>query len=127
MEGQTKNHPYYPRDLKIPNYIKNDISYTTLLGIFFSITFIALISTWLFSGRKNHLKGCFVTRMKICWFVACALIHGILEGYFSVNHKVIPEDQSFLGQMCKFNSFRTLVLFSSLIVHHFSACFIRFP
>ena len=102
MASGMKNHPYYPKDLKIPNLILNDISYTKLLGIFFSVTFVALFSTWIFSGRKEHLKGRFLTRMKICWFVACALIHGILEGYFSINHKTIPEDQSLLGQMCKF-------------------------
>lgn len=109
MAGTT-NHPYYPKDLKIPNYTPNESSVVELLGIFFVIVAIVLAATWIYSGSKQHLQGKYLTRIKICWFVVCALIHGVLEAYFAVKHKTLAGEQSYLAQMCKLNKSNMVLL-----------------
>ena len=95
------SHPYYPRDLVLPHYVPNDKSLLEILGVFFGIVAVFLVGTWLYTGSVKYLKNSALDRLKICWFVSCALIHTILEGHFSLQHQTLAGDQAFLSQMCK--------------------------
>ncbi|KAI0231903.1 3-beta-hydroxysteroid-Delta(8),Delta(7)-isomerase [Lamellibrachia satsuma] len=60
-----------------------------------------MLTLWLYSGSLPYLKGRFITRMKICWFLMCGLIHCVVEGYFSIYHRTLAGHQTFFGQMWK--------------------------
>nr|XP_034305733.1 3-beta-hydroxysteroid-Delta(8),Delta(7)-isomerase isoform X2 [Crassostrea gigas] len=97
-EGQVTPHPYYPRNLFLPGYRPNRVPLTELLGLFFGLVAIALISTWILAGRFNK-RG--ADRVVICWFVVCGFIHSVLEGYFAANHETIIGGGSYLAEMWK--------------------------
>lgn len=104
-EAETINHPYWPRNLSIPNYVANDRSMSEILIFLFSVSGILLLATWSLTGRKvagSRLSG--GRRLALCWFTVCGFIHGVIEGWFSLYYTVIPEDQSFLSQLCEWGS-----------------------
>lgn len=105
-EGQVTPHPYYPRNLSLPGYRPNRVPLTELLGLFFGLVAIALISTWILAGRFNK-RG--ADRVVICWFVVCGFIHSVLEGYFAANHETIIGGGSYLSEMCKLSLSLSLV------------------
>jgi len=96
-------HPFFPVDLELPNYVPNDKSAIELLVVFFGVIGAALIGLWIFMSSSAQTKGKTILKVKISWFFMCGLIHFFLEGYFGVYHRTIPEGQSFLAQMCKFD------------------------
>lgn len=101
MASMNVVHPYYPRDLKLPGYVPNDKSLVEILGLFGAGLALPMLTLWLYSGSLPYLKGRFITRMKICWFLMCGLIHCVVEGYFSIYHRTLAGHQTFFGQMCK--------------------------
>ena len=95
-------HPFWPRDLSIPNYVPNDRSMSEILTFLFSVSGLFLLATWGVSGRggpSGRLGVC--RRLAVCWFAVCGFIHGVIEGWFSLYYEVIPGDQSFLSQLCE--------------------------
>ena len=101
MSSHVVDHPYLPQDLSLPHYVPNDRSLPEILGGFFVFVGVLLVGTWVHTGRLPHMAGSPGGRLKVCWFMACALIHTVLEGYFSVFHNSFPGRQDFLGQICK--------------------------
>ena len=101
MASVNAVHPYYPTDMKLPGYVPNDKSAIEILLVFGAGLGMSLLTLWLYTSTISHLKGKYVTRAKICWFLMCALIHSVVEGYFSVYHHTLAGHQTFLGQMCK--------------------------
>ncbi|KAK3581259.1 hypothetical protein CHS0354_032985 [Potamilus streckersoni] len=94
----SRDHPYFPRELNIPNYIPNSSSIVELLGIFFGLAAVVLLGTWVYTTRR---KFPITDRLKLCWFVMCGFIHLILEGYFSLFHASLAGKSSYLAQMWK--------------------------
>lgn len=92
-------HPYWPRDLLIPNYVANDRSMSEILAFLFSVSGVFLLVTWLITGATGRLGTW--RRLAICWFAVCGFIHGVIEGWFSLYYDILPADQSFLSQLCK--------------------------
>jgi len=99
MDGNTNKHPYFPRDLKLPHYKANITSIPELLGLFFGL--VAIVNVVLLLWTRGRSPG---TRVKVCWFVSCGLIHSVLEGYFSLFHKTLAGEDTYLAQMCEYNS-----------------------
>lgn len=101
-EAEAVNHPYWPRNLSIPNYVANDRSMSEILIFLFSVSGLLLLATWSLTGCKvsgSRLSG--GRRLALCWFTVCGFIHGVIEGWFSLYYTIIPEDQSFLSQLCE--------------------------
>lgn len=100
--GAKISHPYWPRDLLLPNYVANDRSMSEILVFLFSVSGIFLLVTWMITGWKRSSGG-FGTwrRLALCWFAVCGFIHCVIEGWFSLYYDVIPGDQRFLSQLCK--------------------------
>lgn len=96
-------HPYWPRDLLIPTYVANDRSMSEIIAFLFSVSGVFLFVTWLITGWKRS-TGSLGTwrRLAVCWFAVCGFIHGVIEAWFSLYYDVIPGDQSFLSQLCKY-------------------------
>lgn len=98
--GAKIHHPYWPRDLLIPNYVANDRSMSEILVFLFSICGLFLLVTWLITGSSNRFG--IWRRLALCWFAICGFIHCVIEGWFSLYYDVIPGDQSFLSQLCEY-------------------------
>lgn len=103
MTSMHFRHPYWPRELVIPDYYPNDRSMSEILGFLFSVSGMMLIGTWLLSSwtpaggtRMHHLR-----RLALCWFAICGFIHCIIEGWFAWYYKEIAADPSFLSQLWK--------------------------
>ncbi|KAG5836017.1 3-beta-hydroxysteroid-Delta(8),Delta(7)-isomerase [Anguilla rostrata] len=95
-------HPFWPQDLSIPNYVANDRSMAEILTFLFSVSGMLLVGTWALTGRE--VAGGRLTaarRLVLCWFTVCGFIHGVIEGWFSLYYPIIPSDQSFLSQLWK--------------------------
>ncbi|KAK1801730.1 hypothetical protein P4O66_022368 [Electrophorus voltai] len=100
--AETISHPYWPRDLSIPNYIPNDRSMSEILTFLFSASGLLLLVAWALTGQR--VSGCHLStwrRLALCWFTVCGFIHGLIEGWFSLYYTIIPADQSFLSQLWK--------------------------
>uniref|UniRef100_A0A3P8YGB1 EXPERA domain-containing protein n=1 Tax=Esox lucius TaxID=8010 RepID=A0A3P8YGB1_ESOLU len=100
------SHPYWPRNLSIPDYVANDRSMHEILSFLFSVSGLFLLSTWVLTGREWARDGRgqefgVSRRLSICWFAVCGFIHGVIEGWFSLYYDIIPSDQSFLSQLWK--------------------------
>uniref|UniRef100_A0A670JWS2 EBP cholestenol delta-isomerase n=1 Tax=Podarcis muralis TaxID=64176 RepID=A0A670JWS2_PODMU len=96
-------HPYWPRNLELQHYIPNDRPMWQILTFLFSVSGLLLIVTWLIARWQNRTAAPFGTwrSLAICWFAVCGFIHGVIEGWFSLYHKEIAGDQSFLSQLWK--------------------------
>lgn len=101
--GAKIHHPYWPRDLLIPNYVANDRSMSEILVFLFSVSGVFLLVTWVITGWKMSSNGFGIwRRLALCWFSVCGFIHCVIEGWFSLYYDVIPGDQSFLSQLCEY-------------------------
>lgn len=100
----STNHPYWPRNLSLPNYVPNDRSMTEILVFLFSVSGLLLLSIWVLTGKQvAGRKLSAGRRLALCWFTVCGFIHGVIEGWFALFYPVIVSDQSFLSQLCKSN------------------------
>ena len=96
-----KQHPYYPVDLQLPNYVPNGRSLLELLGVFFGFVGCSLVFLWFIISTLPHMKSSILLKLKVSWFFMCGLIHLVLEGYFGLFNRTIPEDKSLLAELCK--------------------------
>lgn len=94
-------HPYWPRHLKLDNYVPNDIATWHILAGLFSISGGLIVITWLLSSRASVVPLGAGRRLALCWFVVCTFIHLVIEGWFSFYHDILLEDQAFLSQLWK--------------------------
>ncbi|KAF9686094.1 hypothetical protein SADUNF_Sadunf03G0122500 [Salix dunnii] len=54
MEGQP--HPYAPRDLKLPGYVPNFLTQSTIVGVYLLTSVLVVSLIWILSG-KEYSKG----------------------------------------------------------------------
>lgn len=94
-------HPYWPRHLRLDNFVPNDLQTWYILVGLFSVSGILIVITWLLSGRASIVPLGIWRRMALCWFAVCAFIHLVIEGWFSLYHDILLEDQAFLSQLWK--------------------------
>ncbi|CAD5115479.1 DgyrCDS4448 [Dimorphilus gyrociliatus] len=93
-------HPYFPKDVVIPNYVPNEGSTLEILAKFGAITVVVVGGTYALAA-KSKLGFSSIEKAKICWLSACFFIHFFLEGYFSLNYDTFPEKQNFLARCWK--------------------------
>ncbi|KAK4597405.1 hypothetical protein RGQ29_015087 [Quercus rubra] len=82
MEGSQSHeeHPYIPRDLKLPGFVPGVLSQSTIVG-FYAVSSLLVVSTiFVLSGRSP--KRSKTERWLMCWWAFTGLTHMILEGYF---------------------------------------------
>lgn len=89
-------HPYYPRSLVLPTFTPNTFSAAEILVGFFIVVGLTIIFA-LYLGRAKPVSD----RWAVVWFLVCALIHIVLEGFYVVNNRRIPGQLSPLGQIWK--------------------------
>ncbi|KAF0885235.1 EBP isomerase, partial [Crocuta crocuta] len=95
-------HPYWPRHLRLDNFVPNDCPTWHLLAGLFSVSGVLVVATWLLSGRRASVVPLGTwRRLSLCWFAVCGFIHLVIEGWFSLYHEDLLEDQAFLSQLWK--------------------------
>jgi cholestenol delta-isomerase len=93
-------HPFYPPDLKLPNYVNPTLSLFEILIPFFGAILGVMIFSYLMTFPKRSTLSS-NDRFTVVWFGVCGCIHTFFEGYFVVNHSSIVGDNSFFGQVWK--------------------------
>ena len=101
MPPTQLKHPYYPWDLKLPHYVPNKMDAPKLLAIAGIAALLTFVVAWVISGRRQE-QFSVMRRLTLCWFMVCALIHTVLEGYFAVYHKTLAGHSTYLGEMCEY-------------------------
>ncbi|KAF3795343.1 putative 3-beta-hydroxysteroid-Delta(8) delta(7)-isomerase [Nymphaea thermarum] len=66
MYGLASDHPYAPREMKLPGYVPISLPYSLILGVY---------------GRSPRLSR--AERGIMCWWAFTGLTHIIMEGYFA--------------------------------------------
>ncbi|XP_042525160.1 3-beta-hydroxysteroid-Delta(8),Delta(7)-isomerase [Dipodomys spectabilis] len=94
-------HPYWPRNLKLDNFVPNDIPTWHILAALFSVSGALVLTTWLLASRTSVVPLGTWRKLSLCWFAVCAFIHLVIEGWFSFYNKTLLTDQAFLSQLWK--------------------------
>jgi cholestenol delta-isomerase len=89
------DHPYYPTDLQINNYVPNTRSTLRLLviagGIMTSLITLCLIST-----RKSTTSN-----SRFTWFAICGAMHTMFEGYWLLHRSTIASQTDLFAELWK--------------------------
>ncbi|KAK4419732.1 putative 3-beta-hydroxysteroid-Delta(8),Delta(7)-isomerase [Sesamum alatum] len=80
MATQGEDHPYVPRDMKLPGYVPVILSQSTILSVYGVASLLVVSFMWILSGRFRKISK--VDRLLMCWWIFTGLTHIILEGYF---------------------------------------------
>lgn len=94
---ETTTHPYWPRNLSLPGYVSNVRPGWQCAGAVAAAGAGLLALGWALNRNERSP----VRRVAAGWFLVCAGIHGVLEGYFSVRHRELPADTGLLGEVWK--------------------------
>lgn len=95
-------HPYWPRHLRLDNFVPNDRPTWHILAGLFSVSGVLVVITWMLSARAAVVPLGTWRRLSLCWFAVCAFIHLVIEGWFSLYHEILLGDQAFLSQLCEY-------------------------
>ncbi|KAL3517897.1 hypothetical protein ACH5RR_020486 [Cinchona calisaya] len=74
------DHPYVPRDLKLPGFVPNSLPTYIIVGVYLSASLLVITAVWIGSGRIQKISK--LDRTLMCWWIFTGLTHMILEGYF---------------------------------------------
>ena len=97
----SPTHPYWPRHLRLDNFVPNDCPTRHILAGLFSVSGVLVVATWLLSGRAAVIPLGTWRRLSLCWFAVCGFIHLVIEGWFSLYHADLLGDQAILSQLWK--------------------------
>lgn len=104
---ETNAHPYWPRALALPGYVAAARPGWQCAGAVAVAAAALLALGWALGGggAKGGAKGVAkrspARRLVLGWFLLCAGIHGVLEGYFSLRHRELPADTGLLADVCE--------------------------
>ncbi|KAH0536602.1 hypothetical protein FGG08_006535 [Glutinoglossum americanum] len=91
------SHPYYPQDSTLKGYVDNDWEVGAIFSIFGASIMATIAATRALTKSMNPKLGKKDQALAV-WFVVSGAIHLVIEGYFSINHRVMPQMQDYLGQ-----------------------------
>ncbi|NWU98909.1 EBP isomerase, partial [Upupa epops] len=94
-------HPYWPRSLVLPGYVPADWPGWQCAGAVAAAGAGLMALGWALGGTKGRggASRSSVRRLALGWFLLCAGIHGVLEGYFSLQHRGLPAATGLLADI----------------------------
>ncbi|NXA16157.1 EBP isomerase, partial [Sapayoa aenigma] len=98
---ETRAHPYWPRSLLLPGYVAAARPGWECAGAVAAAAAALLALGWALGGAGGGARRSPARRLAVGWFLVCAAIHGILEGYFSLRHRELPADTGLLADVCE--------------------------
>ncbi|KAK5166657.1 uncharacterized protein LTR77_008201 [Saxophila tyrrhenica] len=99
-ELSMQQHPYYPLDSVIPNYVPNTWPVLALLAAFFGVCTVLFSSTYYLAKSLNPRisRNELVT---IMWFVLSGSIHLLFESYYTLHFTTLGSLQTLPAQLWK--------------------------
>ncbi|XP_075346635.1 3-beta-hydroxysteroid-Delta(8),Delta(7)-isomerase [Mycteria americana] len=97
----TTAHPYWPRSLPLPGYVASTRPGWQCAGAVAAAGAGLLALGWALGGARGGAAQSPARRLALGWFLMCAGVHGILEGYFSLRHRELPADTGLLADVWK--------------------------
>ncbi|KAE8125120.1 hypothetical protein FH972_019955 [Carpinus fangiana] len=92
MEASVE-HPYVPRDLKLPGFVPCSLSQSAILLVYGVSSLLVVSLVWLLSGRSP--KKSKIDRWLMCWWAFTGLTHMIVEGYFAFSPEFYKDKTGF--------------------------------
>ncbi|GLT72169.1 hypothetical protein SLA2020_441240 [Shorea laevis] len=89
----SEEHPYVPRDLKLPGFVPCFLSQSAILLVYGVSSLLVVSLVWLLSGRSP--KKSKIDRWLMCWWAFTGLTHMILEGYFAFSPEFYKDKTGF--------------------------------
>ena len=99
FRNHEQQHPYYPRTLRLINYVPNQIPMQTLLIIVGSS--MGLLMTCSFILARTQTKNPNSNALRFTWFILCGVLHCGFEAYWIYHHKTIAERSDLLAELWK--------------------------
>ncbi|KAI6375749.1 hypothetical protein MCOR25_002909 [Pyricularia grisea] len=93
-------HPYFPEDAYIPDFVPNDKSLTDLVLPFAGTITCVLAASVILSKRINP-GICLTDLCQICWFVLSGYLHVFFEGYLILNYERVASSNELFAQLWK--------------------------
>ncbi|ORX45089.1 Emopamil-binding protein [Hesseltinella vesiculosa] len=93
-------HPYYPRDLDIPNYKPNERSTESLL-LFVGSAFTFFIVSSYIGAKQRRPTASILSCLTFVWFLLCGLLHCGFESYWLWYRNTIAERGDILAELWK--------------------------
>lgn len=93
----TTAHPYWPRSLPLPGYVASARPGWQSAGAVAAGGAGLLALGWAVGGATRSPAR----RLAQGWFLLCAGIHGVLEGWFSLRHQDLPAATGLLADVCE--------------------------
>ncbi|XP_075580908.1 3-beta-hydroxysteroid-Delta(8),Delta(7)-isomerase-like [Pelecanus crispus] len=101
----TTAHPYWPRSLPLPGYVASARPGWQCAGAVAAAGAGLLALGWALGGAGGGARGGAgrspARRLALGWFLMCAGVHGVLEGYFSLRHRELPAATGLLADVWK--------------------------
>ncbi len=91
-------HPFFPRDLVVPNYVPQVWSRNEILALFFSLVLVLLGAVWVAISKRTTALA---PRLNVVWFVLSGLIHVFVEGWFVLVNQSIAGRTDFMSDLWK--------------------------
>ncbi|NXT20643.1 EBP isomerase, partial [Syrrhaptes paradoxus] len=105
MAATAAAHPYWPRSLTLPGYVGSARPGWQSAGAVAAAGAGLVALGWALGGARGGARGGAerspARRLALGWFVMCAGIHAVLEGYFSLRHRDLPADTGLLADVWK--------------------------
>ncbi|XP_073118394.1 probable 3-beta-hydroxysteroid-Delta(8),Delta(7)-isomerase [Elaeis guineensis] len=93
-------HPYVPRELRLPGYVPCFLSQKDILVPYLGTSVVGVALIWFFSGRLSKIS--MTDRLLMCWWAFTGLTHIIVEGYFAFSPEFYKEKTPhFLAEVWK--------------------------
>ncbi|XP_059447758.1 probable 3-beta-hydroxysteroid-Delta(8),Delta(7)-isomerase [Corylus avellana] len=92
MEASVE-HPYVPKDLKLPGFVPCFLSQSSILLVYGVSSLLVVSLVWLLSGRSP--KKSKIDRWLMCWWAFTGLTHMIVEGYFAFSPEFYKDKTGF--------------------------------
>ncbi|KAL8416110.1 hypothetical protein RB596_006603 [Gaeumannomyces avenae] len=99
-ENMSSAHPYSPVGVEIPGYVANTLTTPVIFAIFAS-TLSAVLLPAAYRIRRARPDLPASEMATAIWFVACAVIHFFLEGYYALNFRDIASQSAVPAQLWK--------------------------
>ncbi|XP_053908159.1 3-beta-hydroxysteroid-Delta(8),Delta(7)-isomerase [Cuculus canorus] len=94
-------HPYWPRSLQLPGWTPlARPAWQCSCAVAVGAAVLAALG-WALGGARGGVSRSPAHRLTLAWFLLCAGIHGVLEGYYSLWHRELPGAGGLLADVWK--------------------------
>ncbi|KFH43222.1 3-beta-hydroxysteroid-Delta(8),Delta(7)-isomerase-like protein [Hapsidospora chrysogenum ATCC 11550] len=91
------NHPYYPLDAVIANYVPNSSPTLLIVTAFGAMAGLAVVAAYHLTSANAR----FIDRFAASWFALCAFSHVAFEGYYLYHRSEIAGMNTLFAQLWK--------------------------